>query len=299
VTGNGSANNPYLTIARALTARALIPNTVEVAIQLFSGTYNAPNITLLQNTFLIGIPSGEANQPVNINAQIYLQGGATGQVALYGLNLFPSGSQCVVINTVGTYNINACNFVNTTNYCLFQSLGTCYLTECRMTCYTGAGGFAGIGGSGTTANLIMRDCVLSSAGVSPMVQFTGNLTMRQCTLTNTNATAAVNPLVLFNPTAASTTCEISLSQLIYTSATTATNKICIRVTPSATFNVALVNTVNNLLICEGATSGTPQIHCIDNTGAGTCTLFYGNLLAGATAHNIGSGITKTEYVTVP
>ena len=299
VTGNGSANNPYLTIARALTARALIPNTVEVAIQLFSGTYNAPSIVLLQNTFLIGIPSGEANQPVNINAQITLQGGATGQVALYGLNLFPASSQCVIINTVGTYNINACNFVNTTNYCLFQSLGTCYLTECRMTCYTGVGGFAGIGGSGTVANLIMRDCVLSSAGVSPMVQFTGNLTMRQCTLSNTNATASVSPLVLFNPTAASTTCEISLSQLIYTSATTAANKMCIRVTPSATFNVALVNTVNNLLICEGATSGSPNFHCIENTGAGTCTLFYGNLLAGATAHNIGSGITKTEYVTVP
>jgi hypothetical protein len=299
VTGNGSANNPYLTIARALTARALIPNTVEVAIQLFSGTYNAPGIVLLQNTFLVGIPTGEANQPVNINAQITLQGGATGQVGLYGLNLFPASSQCVIINTVGTYNINACNFVNTTNYCLFQSLGTCYLTECRMTCYTGVGAFAGIGGSGTVANLIMRDCVLTSAGVSPMVQFTGNLTMRQCTLTNTNATASVNPLVLFNPTAASTTCEISLSQLIYTSATTAANKICIRVTPSATFNVALVNTVNNLLICEGATSGAPQIHCIENTGAGTCTLFYGNLLAGVTAHNIGSGITKTEYVTVP
>lgn len=302
VTGNGSANNPYLTIARALTARALISNTIEVAIQLFSGTYNAPGIVLLQNTFLIGIPSGEANQPVNINAQITLQGGATGQVALYGLNLFPASSQCVIINTVGTYNINACNFVNTTNYCLFQSLGTCYLTECRMTCYTGTGGFAGIGGSGTVANLIMRDCVLTSAGISPMVQFTGNLTMRQCTLTNTNTTASVNPLVLFNPTAASTTCEISLSQLLYTSATSAANKMCIRVTPSLGFNVALVNTVNNLLICEGAQSGTGpnNYHCIDNTGAGTLTLAYGNLLAGPTAHAITTtNTTKTQYVTVP
>lgn len=300
VTGNGSANNPYLTIARALTARALISNTIEVAIQLFSGTYAPASLSVVvpQNTYLIGIPTGEVNQPVNINAQVTLQAG-TGQVTLYGLNLFPASSQCVLINTAGTYNINNCNFVNTTNYCLFQSLGTCYLTECRMTCYTGAGAFAGIGGSGTAANLIMRDCVLTSAGVSPIVQFTGNLTMRQCTLTNTNTTASVNPLVLFNPTAASTTCEISLSQLIYTSATTATNKMCIRVTPSATFNVALVNTVNNLLICEGATDGSPNFHCIQNTGAGTCTLFYGNLLAGATAHNIGSGITKTQYVTVP
>jgi hypothetical protein len=303
-TGNGSANNPYLTIDRALTARALIPNTVEVAIQLFSGTY-APaslGITVPQNTYLIGIPTGEVNQPVNINAQVELQAG-TGQVTLYGLNLFPASSQCVLINNGGTYNINNCNFVNTTNYCLFQSLGTCYLTECRMTCYTGVGAFAGIGGGGVagfpTPNLIMRDCVLTSAGVSPMVQYGGNLTMRQCTLTNTNTTASVAPLVLFNPTAGSTTCEISLSQLLYTSGTTATNKMCIRATPSATFNVALVNTVNNLLICEGATSGAPQTHCIQNTGAGTCTLSYGNLLAGATAHNVGPGITKTQYSTVP
>jgi len=300
VTGNGSANNPYLTIARALTARGLISNTIEVAIQLFAGTYAPASLSIVvpQNTYLIGIPTGEVNQPVNINAQVDLQAG-TGQVTLYGLNLFPASSQCVIINAAGTYNINNCNFVNTGNYCLFQSLGTCYLTECRMTCYTGVGALAGIGGSGTTANLIMRDCVLTSAGVSPIIQYTGNLTMRQCTLTNTNTTASVNPLVLLNPTLASTTCEISLSQLIYTSATSAANKMCIRVTPSATFNVALVNTVNNLLICEGATSGAPQTHCIQNTGAGTCSLFYGNLLAGATAHNIGSGITKTQYTTVP
>lgn len=301
-TGNGSEQNPFLTIERAITARATIANTFEVSIHLASGTYSpvGGNITLLQNTFLIGIPSGETNQPVNINSQIYLQGGATGQVALYGLNLFQASSQCIVCNGVGTYNVNACNIVNLNNYSVFMSLGTLFLTECRITCPTlTSQPFSGVGGTGGT--LIMRDCLLNSAGVNSMVQFSGSLTIRQCNLINTNTSANVSPLVLFNPTVSGTTCEISYSTLQYTSPNNASNKICVRTTVGAGINAVLNNFVNNLLICEGATSGTSpnNYHCIDKTGAGTATLSYGNLLAGATAHQIDTTITKTQFNTVP
>jgi len=301
-TGTGSEQNPFLTIERAITARATISNTFEVSIHLASGTYTPAggNITLLQNTFLVGIPSGETNQPVNINSQIYLQGGATGQVALYGLNLFQASSQCIVCNTVGTYNVNACNIVNLNNYSVFMSLGTLFLTECRITCPTlTSQPFSGVGGTGGT--LIMRDCLLNSAGVNSMVQFSGSLTIRQCNLINTNTSANVSPLVLFNPTTSGTTCEISFSTLQYTSATIATNKICVRTNVGTGINAVLNNFVNNLLICEGATSGTApnNYHCIDKTGAGTASLSYGNLLAGATAYQIDTTITKTEFNTVP
>lgn len=301
-TGTGSEQNPFLTIERAITARATIANTFEVSIHLASGTYTpaSGNITLLQNTFLVGIPSGETNQPVNINSQIYLQGGATGQVALYGLNIFQASSQCIVCNAVGTYNVNACNIVNLNNYSVYMSLGTLFLTECRITCPTlTAQPFSGVGGIGGT--LIMRDCLLNSAGVNSMVQFSGSLTIRQCNLINTNTSANVSPLVLFNPTVSGTTCEISFSTLQYTSPNIATNKICVRTTVGTGINAVLNNFVNNLLICEGATSGTSpnNYHCIDKTGAGTATLSYGNLLAGATAHQIDATITKTEFITVP
>ena len=301
--GTGSANNPYLTIERAITARAAISNTVEVAIQLFPGTY-APvslGIVLTQNTFLVGIPTGEVNQPVNINAQITLQGGATGQVGLYGLNLFPAVSQCVVINTVGTYNITACNIFNTTNYAIAQSLGTLFLTECRITSPV-SGVLPSIGVTGTAASLIMRDCLITSSGTPSIITSVGSLTIRQCNIINTSTSASVNPLVNYNPTASGTSCEISFCTLQYTSAVSALNKICIRSNPTAGITATITNSVNNLLRCEGAQSGSgpANFHCIDKVaGSGPVTLSYGNLLAGATAHNIDAPITKTQYQTVP
>ena len=301
-TGTGSANNPYLTIGRAITARALISNTIEVSIQLFPGTYSPASlgIVLTQNTFLVGIPVGEITQPVNIVAQVSLQAG-TGTVGLYGLNLFPASSQCVVINVVGTYNINNCNIFNTTNYAIAQSLGTLYLTESRITSPT-SGTFPGIGVIGNTASLIMRDCLLTSSGTPSMVSCIGNLTMRQCVLINTSTSTLVNPLVNFNPTIAGNSCEISYSTLQYTSAVSALNKICVRANPTAGINAAFVNFVFNLLLCEGAQSGTApnNYHCIDRVSAGgPATISYGNLLAGASAHQIDSTITKTQYNSVP
>jgi len=302
-TGTGSANNPYLTITRAVTARALIANTIEVAIQLFPGTYTPAGggVSIPQNTFLVGIPSGEITQAVNIVAQVGLVAG-TGTVGLYGLNLFPASSQCVIINGVGTYNITNCNiFNNGGNYAISQSLGTLYLTECRVTTPT-TGSFPGIGLTGPTASIIIRDCLITSSGTPSLITCVGSMIMRQCNLINTSVLTTVNPLVNYNPTAAGTTCEISYTTLQYTSAVVASanGKICIRCNPTAGITAAMVNCVNNLLICEGSQSGGPQFHCIDKVvGSGPVTLSYGNLLAGATANRIDGNITKTQYVTVP
>ena len=304
-TGTGSANNPYLTIGRAITARALISATQEVAIQLFPGTYTPAGggIVLTRNTWLVGIPTGEVNQPVNINAQVSLQGTVgAGQIGLFGLNLFPASSQCVIINTVGTYNISNCNiFNNGNNYAIAQSLGTLFLSECRITSPT-TGTFPGIGVTGNTASIIMRDCLMTSSGTPSMITCIGSLAMRQCVLTNTSTDATVNPLVNYNPTAAGNSCEISYCTLQYTSAVAATNKICVRANPTAGITATIINFVFNLLLCEGAQSGTSpnNFHCIDRVSAGgPVTLSYGNLLAGATAHQIDSTITKTQYQTVP
>ena len=301
-TGTGSANNPYLTIARAVTARLLIANTIEVAIQLFPGTYQPASlgISIPQNTFLVGIPSGEITQAVNIIAQVTAVATGTGTVGLYGLNLFPASSQCVIISGTGTYNITNCNiFNNGGNYAISQSQGTLYLTECRVTSPT-TGTVPGIGLTGPTASIIIRDCLITSSGTPSLITCVGSMIMRQCNLINTSVLTTVNPLVNYNPTAAGTTCEISYTTLQYTSAVSAPNKICIRANPTAGITAAMVNCVNNLLICEGSQSGGPQFHCIDKVvGSGPVTLSYGNLLAGATANRIDGNITKTQYVTVP
>jgi hypothetical protein len=224
-------------------------------------------------------------------------------VGLYGLNLFPAASQCVVINTVGTYNITACNIFNTTNYAIAQSLGTLFLTECRITSPV-SGVLPSIGVTGASASLIMRDCLITSSGTPTMITSVGSITIRQCNIINTSTSANVSPLVTYNPTASGTAFEISYTTLQYTSATVSAinGKICIRCNPTAGITASIVNCVNNLLICEGSQSGTgpTNYHCIDKAfGSGPVTLSYGNLLAGATAHNIDGNITKTEYQTVP
>jgi hypothetical protein len=153
----------------------------------------------------------------------------------------------------------------------------------------------GITGSAT---LIMRDCFMGTAGSSSMILYQGNLTVRQCNLVSTSASSGVNAIIQYNPLVANRTCEVSYCVLQYTSSATGALKGCIVVSNGAT--TALVNIVNNLLICEGATNGSPNFHCIWKTSAvNACTMSYGNLLAGATAHNIDANITKTEYVTVP
>ena len=303
-TGTGSANNPYLTIARAVTARLLIANTIEVAIQLFPGTYQPVSlgISIPQNTFLVGIPSGEITQAVNIVAQVTATATGTGTVGLYGLNLFPASSQCVVINGTGTYNITNCNiFNNGNNYAISQSQGTLYLTECRITSPT-TGTVPGIGLTGPTASIIIRDCLITSSGTPSLITCVGSMIMRQCNLINTSTSDTVNPLVTYNPTASGTTFEMSYTTLQYTSATVSSinGKICIRCNPTAGITASLVNFVNNLLICEGSRSGTgPNYYCINKAvGSGPVTLSYGNLLAGATANLIDPTITKTQYVTV-
>jgi hypothetical protein len=151
-----------------------------------------------------------------------------------------------------------------------------------------------------SATLIMRDCFMSTAGAASMILYQGNLTVRQCNLVSTSASSGVNAIIQYSPLVINRTCEVSYSVLQYTSSATAALKGCIVVSNGAA--TALVNIVNNLLICEGATNGSPNPHCIWKTtasAANACTMSYGNLLGGATAHNIGSGITKTQFSAVP
>ena len=301
-TGTGSANNPYLTIAKAITVRATLSLSNEVSIRLASGTY-AESAILIANTYLVGVVTGEADQPVNITGNITMNG-ATGQSGIVGLQLnAPTNGANVTISGAGTFAINNCNItagVSASPACYIlnhSSTGTCYMTECRMTC-SPTNSVEGITGSAT---LIMRDCFMGTAGSAGMILYQGNLTVRQCNLVSTSASSGVNGIILYQPSVANRTCEVSYSVLQYTSAATGTLKGCIVVSNGAA--TALVNIVNNLLICEGTTNGSPgNYHCIWKTSASAgnaCTMSYGNLLGGATAHNIDANITKTAFSAVP
>jgi fructose-specific phosphotransferase system IIC component len=112
------------------------------------------------------------------------------------------------------------------------------------------------------------------------------------------ASTTLLPLINFGGSA-NKVIEISNCNLTYANILTDTggNKCCILFSNSSgTYTVSISQC---LLLCEGAITGTPQIQCIQDTGAGAVVMAYGGLLAGATAHHISPNVTKTQYVSVP
>jgi len=297
-TGTGSQQNPYLTIAAAITKRATISSAIEVSIILSSGTYTE-NFTLAQNTFLCGIPTGEQQQPCNVIGNVILSATA-GQIALTGLQLTaPAAGVAVSVAGAGaTYSLFNCNLTGVGSTTITFNQGTTFVTECRITS-SNTPSQAIVIGSGAIVQF--RNCSIASqtSNVTSIISCNGNLTMRDCSVISVNTISTVLQALLQFGGASAKTVDITNCTFSYTNTLTDTggNKCCIQFNNSAlTYTASITNCV---LICEGATTGAPQIQCIQDTGAGSVVLSYGNLLAGATAHHIAPTVTKTALTPVP
>ena len=283
-TGTGSQQKPYLTIGKAITQRATLSTSTEVSIILSSGTYTE-NLTLVRNTYLVGVPTGEARQPCNIIGNITLND-TTGTMGLSGLEI--TGN----ISTLGggaTYILFGCNISNTTT-AINATAGTVFITECRISTSSGVVIIS-------LSTLTLRDCNISTSGTSSCISASSITTVRQCNVVSSSSSTSVQPLLQL--TSNSATLIIEFCRFEYTSSATdvAGNKCCIKFTnASGTLSASISN---SLLLCEGAITGSPNIQCIQDTGAGAVNLSYGGLIAGATAHNISPNTTKTQYTTVP
>ena len=298
-TNPGTINAPYLTIAAAITARALISSAIEVSILLQSGTYTE-SFTLVQNTFLVGLATGEQNQPCNIIGSVTMNC-TTGQIAISGLQILPTAlatAAVTVSGSGGVYSIYNCNITAVSNNALDLNTGTIYVTECRIIGSNGAQQTINIG---SAATVIIRDSTISNqiSNLQNLIGCNGNLTLRNCIIQSTNLVSTVLlPIIAFGGSAGKTI-EITGCNITYANILTDTggNKCCIQFSNgSGTYTVSMTNCV---LVCVGAITGSPQIQCIQKTGAGTVNLLYGNLLAQGTAHHIAPTIVKTQYTTVP
>lgn len=296
-TNPGTINAPYLTIAAAITARALISSAIEVSILLQSGTYTE-SFTLGQNTFLVGLATGEQNQPVNIIGNVTLSS-ASGQVGLAGLQVTApaAGIAVSLAGFGGTYSLNNCNITGVASNALNIAGTTSFITECRIIGSTGNFTAIGIGPNATATTF--RNTNITASSISNIITCTGNLTMRDCNVTNTSANSTTPALIQFGGSA-NKTLDMTLCSLIYTSAVTDTigNKCCIQFINTAATYTATITYTN--MLCEGAITGSGgQIQCIQDTGAGSVVLSYGGLLAGATANHISPNVTKTALTPVP
>lgn len=299
-TGNGSQQNPYLTIGRAITKRATILATVEVSIILSSGTYTE-SFTLLRNTFLIGLPTGEQQQPVNVVGSIAMNT-ITNQVGISGLQV--TGLSTGTLDTVrclgsgGTYSIYNCNITGTVGNAINFFEGTAFMTECRV---TGATATHPAIEADSGSSVTIRDCTISNptTNVASVINSTGTISIHNSIIQSLNTTSTVlSPIISFGSSTTAEAIDITYCQVKYANTLTDTggNKCCIKFTNS---NAVVISMIYCLLSCQGAITGVGgQIQCIQRTGAGTVTLSYGNLLAGATAHHISPTITKTSLITV-
>jgi hypothetical protein len=283
--GTGSSQFPYATIARALTARALISNTLEVSIMLSPGTY-AETFTITRNTYLVGVQTGEARQPCNIVGDINMND-AAGTTGLSGLDV----NGTVTTTGAAAHTIFACNITGATAIALNATAGTVFVTECRL---TSSG--SDVIRSSSTMNI--RDCIITQSGVNNCISSSTSCTIRQCFITSTSTSTSVQPIVFFNNSNAATS-EISFCNITYTSAVTSTTgeKACIAYGNTGTHTASVSN---SLLICEGAIAplGGGPILCIQAINSGALTLSYGQIIAGTNANRLPvTGLSKIPYVT--
>lgn len=300
-TGTGSQQNPYLTIAQAIIKRATLSFAVECSIILSSGTY-IETFTLGANTFLVGLSTGEQDQPCNVVGQIILNA-SSGQVGLSGLQIsLTSGTDAVLISGASAvYSIYNCNITGGTSNGVNISQGTVYITDCRIYSNNTTGAVNPAIAIGSGAVVTIRNSTVTNQINNPSAVITcnGTLTVRQCVFQSLNtASTTLQALVVFSSSGGKSI-EFSNCNLTYanTLIDTVGNKCCVQFqNATGTYTVIMTNCV---LLCEGAiTAVGGQIQCIQKPGAGIVTMSYGNLLSGATANHIAPTITHVALTPV-
>lgn len=284
----GTINAPYLTIGAAITARGSISFTNNVTILISPGIYTE-NLTISRNTWLAGLTVNPSRLPVQITGSLTFNDATAGNNGLSGLNI--SVGSVVANSTSNPLSIDNCNiFASATNAVNLIAGSSATITNCNI---TGAGATA-IQSAGT---LIMRNCLLSVTSNNILVAGNAATTIQNSILTASGAGTVFASIVVFSNSATATT-EITRCTIQYTSTATdtGTQKCCVRFAGAGTNNSQIVQC---LLLCEGAVTGSPQIQCIQDTGAGATNLSYGGLLAGATANHISPNTTKTALTPVP
>jgi len=283
----GTINAPFLTIAAAIVARSLLSLASNVVINISPGLYTE-NLTVPRNTWLLGLTNAPNRLPTHITGTITFNDATAGSNGLSCL-LISVGNVAVTAAGVGLVIENCTILASGTNAVNVVAGASATIQNSNL---AGAGAVV-LQTAGTTT---VRNCILNVTSNNTLVQAFAATTIQNSILTNSGAGPGFPSIVVFANTGTATT-EITRCTLQYTSVVvdSGANKCCVRFTGSATNNSQIVQC---LLLCEGAVTGSPNIQCIQDTGAGAVNLSYGGLLAGATAHHISPNTTKTALTPV-
>lgn len=303
-TGTGSVTAPLQTIAQALTLANSIPQSSEVTIFLYSGTYTENPTITRGNTYITSYSTGSTRQSANISGTI--------TVGITTTTAFTVGLAGLTITGNIIYNSDTTPDVT----------GVYTITDCLIGGAAGAATIALTEGETTTHTLIIENCRINTGNVSDpgitaaggslqilytLIQHAGTgvailssgnnlMTMRYSAVVASTASTSPSPIVQFNNNAASGS-EISFSQLRYSSTAVdaSGNKCCVQFANSA----GVTATFSQLyLACVGATTGTPNIQCIQDIGAGAVNLNYGDLQCVGGPYFIAPNVTRIPMTQV-
>jgi hypothetical protein len=286
-TGTGSEQNPFLTIARAITARALISNSFIVSIVLASGTYTE-NFTLPNNAYIVGKGPGNTtsgNTPCRITGTITVPRIST-TIGIY--NIYINGNIEAATTFVGSVllYVKSCVVseinVLTTSLDIDNSFIRNIITDGTLTI------------ANSTVFSPWASCIASTGSV---------LDIRECTLTNASlvpppGTYNFNPIIKYGGSS-SGVLKLTTSTLSYLNdiADAGDSKCCVQFAGTATINSTISQCTFN---CVGAVRGGTRPQAIQNRVIGaTVTLTFGGIQCVGVPCFIDGTITASPMTLMP
>ena len=301
---NGGITSPVQTIAQGLILRNALPDTVEVSVFVAAGSYNESLTITRNNTFLCGFNSSGANKSsVNITGTITVNiTSATAPTQLVFSDFQLNGSIVFLstnINQAMQYSFENINFTNVGTMIninnaggVFDATRNAFINNCVFNNTTN-----GSGGSITAQKIFLTitNSQFYSTNTGPALAFSNasSCVCRFSSFISNSFSPNAYPLVQFlgSYTGSSITpsFESCIFRYIFNTTDISGNKCCIQFGGTTTITALIYN---NILYCEGATTGGLLIQAIQKTGTGAITVqYYGNS-CGPTAFNIAPTITK-------
>lgn len=309
-TGDGSKNNPFLTISKGCLFRATLSDAIECNIYIEAGNYNE-NITISTGrTFLVTDCTSEARESVNINGNIDINIPTISTVGLEYVvgfsNLQINGNVTAQAAASGAFvfSMYECNF-NTGGLTLSRtgaSGSTCIIENCR---FNPTGDIITINNLGFTLQIYGSQIITSATtqhtviiGNAPVIAAAGSLFMEYSYIQQNSTASTVGNLIRFTNTATSSINRINWCRLFYNSANSDAgtgNKMCVGFAGigSTQFDFVAFNVFEN----DGATTGGGNPHIWNRYSTGNVNILYkGGNYSGTLANKFDVNITGGNLV---
>jgi hypothetical protein len=316
--GTGSIYSPWVSITKAINVLNALSGDINAVINVQAGSYTETiptitksgiNIVGAANLPNLTVINGNITFNMTQNSSSYSVGGLT-SLQINGVIEQDNGT--IYPNSLVVNNIISVSPTGKNNIITFNTGGgiSADMTIQNSLLYMcdNSPAIAITSTSVAMVNSQINNNPLLSVGTQSMIicSGSGRVNLFGCILTQTSTASTVQPIVSITNTAnATSSSTISSSTIQYTSSASDAGtqlKSCIRFNNTSSANT--YNLINNLFICEGATTTNGiigQILCVQKASAGSVALKYFGNCGGATANhlpNAGSGLSKVAFIGV-